>query len=132
MGTLDAWSVSWGSLSAATDNVYEGAYSAVNKGTGSKGAGLEQVVAVLPNTAYTLTAYVKTTNSEFCLLGVSGMNRYGGTVQINCTANEYTLYTVNFTTDETVSKINVFLKKWSGTGSAWIDNVRLTVRQASN
>lgn len=125
-GNTSGWSSSWGAVAADSSNAYEGNYCGVNKGTALSGAGLEQTITgILPNTSYSLTAYVKSPNGESCYFGVSGVDQYGGNRQVECKSNGYTLYTVNFTTDSTASSINVYLKKWAGTGKAYIDNVVL-------
>lgn len=125
-GSISGWSSSWGPVAAVNSDPYTGSYGAKNSGTATKGAGLEQVISgILPNTNYTLTAYVKSPNGEDCYFGVSGINQWNGSMQVTCNSTAYTLYTVNFKTDATVSGVRVYFKKWAGTGAAYIDDVSL-------
>lgn len=127
-GNLSGWSSTWGPVTVVNNNQYSGDYAAANNGTSARGAGLEQIITgIQPNTKYRLSAYLKSPNGENCYFGVSGINKWDGSVEKTCNSTEYTLYTVTFTTDSTVSSVKVYLKKWTGTGSAYIDDVCLTL-----
>jgi hypothetical protein len=113
-GSLSGWSCSAGSV--VTSPVHSGSYALAGNASGSDTAQCTQTVTVQPNTAYTLSAWVR---GNYVYLGVSGG------AQTWATSDAYTKLTVSFTTGAGQTSAQVFLHGWYGTGAYNADDVAL-------
>jgi chitinase len=114
-GSLSGWSCSGGSVVGSP--VHGGAFALAGAVSTSDTAQCAQTVPVRPNTAYTLTAWVR---GNFVYLGVTG-----GASTWTPSATAYTQLTVPFTTVAGQTTAQVFLHGWYGQGSYTADDVSL-------
>lgn len=116
-GTLSGWSCSGGTGSVVTSPVRSGSRALAGAASSSDQALCTQTVSVLPNTAYSLTAWVR---GSYVYLGVMG-----GASTWTPGAASYTQLTVNFTTGASQTTAQVFLHGWYGQGTYYADDVSL-------
>ncbi|WP_019028937.1 alpha/beta hydrolase fold domain-containing protein [Colwellia piezophila] len=118
---LTGWHT-WSNPVVTHTDVYSGATAIelVNQGS------LSQWVDVEANTTYTMTAYVKISDSaKHVVLGVNGSNNVKIST-FNVNDSEYTLRQITFTTDENTRSVEVFFWLPPSDGvSAHIDNMQL-------
>ncbi|MGN7359762.1 carbohydrate binding domain-containing protein [Paenibacillus sp. SAF-054] len=117
-GALSPWT-NWNTASVVSGNARSGTYALrLNGGQGSA----EQIIAVQPNTTYTLKGYAKTDNgSQPVRIGVKN---YGGAEQYAViTSTSYALGTFTFTTGVSNTAATIYVYKPSGTGYAYGDDV---------
>lgn len=115
-GTLSGWSCSGGTGSVVTSPVRSGSRALAGAASSSDQALCTQTVSVLPNTAYSLTAWVR---GNYVYLGVTG-----GASTWTPGAASYTQLTVNFT-GASQTTAQVFLHGWYGQGTYNADDVSL-------
>ncbi|WP_328991869.1 glycoside hydrolase family 18 protein [Kribbella sp. NBC_01245] len=116
-GSLSGWSCSGGTGSVVTSPVRSGSRALAGAASSSDQALCTQTVSVLPNTAYSLTAWVR---GNYVYLGVTG-----GASTWTPGAASYTQLTVNFTTGASQTTAQVFLHGWYGQGTYYADDVSL-------
>src|SRR5205807_9140346 len=97
-GSLSGWSCSAGSV--VSSPVHSGSYALAGGATASDTGQCTQTVTVQPNTAYTLSAWVR---GNYVYLGVTGG------AQTWATSDTYTKLTVAFTTAASQTSAQVFL-----------------------
>lgn len=116
-GTLSDWSCSGNTGSVVGSPVHSGTKALAGAASAGDNARCSQTVSVRPNTAYTLTAWVRGT---YVHLGVDG-----GAATWTPSASGYTKLTVSFTTGASQSTANVYLHGWYGQGTYHADDISL-------
>ncbi len=114
-GVLAPWTCSLGSV--VTTPVHTGTKALQGAASASDTAQCTQTVAVLPNTAYSLTGWVR---GNYVYLGVTG----GASTWTPSAAN-YTQLTVNFTTAANQTSVEVYTHGWYGQGAYFADDISL-------
>jgi len=112
-GTLSGWSCPAGSV---TSSAHTGAYALQASPTNSDNARCTQSIPVRPNTAYTLSAWVKGSN---VYLGVDG-----GTSTWS-TSTTWNQLTTTFTTSSSATSVTIYLHGWYGLPPYQADDVVL-------
>jgi chitinase len=113
-GSLAGWSCTGGLGSVVGSPVHSGNGALAGAASNSDTAQCTQTVSVQPNTAYTLTAWVR---GSFVYLGVTG----GPSTWTSATT--YTQLTVPFSTAAGQTTAEVFLHGWYGQGTYTADDV---------
>ncbi|NUO55662.1 MAG: chitinase [Hamadaea sp.] len=114
-GALSPWSC--GSGSVVSTPVHSGAKALAGAASASDNAQCTQTVAVLPNTAYSLTGWVR---GNYVYLGI-----VGGASTWTPSAAAYTQLTVAFTTTASQTSVQVFTHGWYGQGTYYADDISL-------
>ncbi|MEE1821385.1 carbohydrate binding domain-containing protein [Streptomyces sp. BE20] len=115
-GTLSGWNCSGGLGSVVTTPVHGGTKALAGAATAGDNAKCVQTVAVQPNTAYTLSGWVR---GSYVYLGVTG-----GTSAWTSAA-DYTRLSVSFTTGATQTSAEVYVNGWYGQGTYYADDLSL-------
>lgn len=115
-GTLSGWSCSASSGSVVSGGAHTGTYSLRGTPAGSDFAKCTQSVSVQPNTAYTLSAWVK---GSYTYLGIDGG---ASTWTPNA---DWTQLRVPITTGAATTRVTVFLHGWYGQPAYQADDVVL-------
>src|SRR2546430_3601584 len=121
---LSGWSCSGGTGSVVSSPVHSGSGALAGGATASDNATCTQTVAVQPNTAYTLSAWVR---GSYVYVGVTG-----GPSNWTPSASAYTQLSVSFTTAAGQTSAQVFLHGGYGTGTYNADDVTLDGPGGSN
>ncbi|MFF3213474.1 carbohydrate binding domain-containing protein [Streptomyces sp. NPDC002886] len=116
-GTTAGWSCSGGLGSVVGSPVHGGSKALAGAASASDNAKCVQTVAVQPNTAYTLSAWVK---GSYVYLGVTG-----GASTWTPSAASYTKLTVSFTTGASQTSAEIYLNGWYGQGTYYADDITL-------
>ncbi|WP_433617326.1 chitinase [Dactylosporangium sp. CA-139114] len=116
-GNLSGWSCTGSGSGAVTSPVHSGSYALNGNATNADTAQCTQTVTVQPNTAYTLSGWVR---GSYVYLGVTG-----GASTWTPAATAYTKLTVPFTTTAGQTSIQVYLHGWYGTGAYNADDISL-------
>ncbi|MFB7462431.1 carbohydrate binding domain-containing protein [Streptomyces sp. NPDC056224] len=116
-GTPAGWSCSGGLGSVVSSPVHGGGKALAGAVSASDNAKCAQTVAVLPNTSYTLSAWVR---GSYVYLGVTG-----GASTWTPSATAYTKLTVSFTTGASQTSAEIYLNGWYGQGTYYADDVVL-------
>jgi chitinase len=114
-GSLNPWSCDGGSVT--TTPARTGSHALAGGVTGGSTGQCTQTVAVRPNTAYTLEAWVR---GNYVYLGVTG-----GSSTWTPSAADFTKLSVTFTTGANQSSAQIFLHGWYGNGTYYADDVVL-------
>ncbi|TQF04465.1 chitinase [Kitasatospora acidiphila] len=120
-GTLTGWNCSGGLGSITTSAPHSGSYALQAAASASDTAQCSQTVAVMPNTAYSLSGWLK---GDYTYLGVTGT----GTTDTNTwgsNANWANLSTT-FTTGAGTTSVTVYVHGWYGQGTYYADDLALT------
>ncbi|TDB74231.1 chitinase [Actinomadura sp. KC216] len=115
-GSLSGWTCASGG-SVVTSPVRTGSYALAGGVTAGSTGQCTQTVGVQPNTAYTLSAWVR---GSYVHMGVTG----GAKTWIPSASN-YTKLTVSFTTGADQKSAEIFLHGWYATGAYHADDVEL-------
>jgi hypothetical protein len=120
-GTWPAGSNS--SVGIETSHVYTGNFCAT---ISSQEGYLFQPVNLEPNTTYKISATIKTEAGDVVYFGVK--NIWGTTgVSVVFTATDFSTDSLVFTTgDEPGDNQEIYIRKGSGAGGAWMDDLKLT------
>ncbi|MFD9353196.1 carbohydrate binding domain-containing protein [Streptomyces sp. NPDC060031] len=116
-GTPAGWSCGGGLGTVVSSPVHGGGKALAGAASASDNAKCTQTVAVQPNTAYTLSAWVR---GSYVYLGVTG-----GASTWTPSATAYTKLTVSFTTGASQTSAEVYLNGWYGQGTYYADDVTL-------
>jgi chitinase len=116
-GSLTGWSCSGGTGSVVTSPVRSGGFALAGAATSADNARCSQTVAVQPNTAYTLSAWVR---GAYVYLGVTG-----GASTWTPSATSYSQLTVAFTSGASQTTAQVYVHGWYGAGTYHADDVSL-------
>jgi chitinase len=113
-GTLSGWACSAGS--AVTSPVHSGSYALAGAATASDNAKCTQTVTVVPNTTYTVSAWVQ---GNPVYLGITnGPSTWTA-------ATTYAKLTLSFTSGANQTSAELYLHGWYGTGTYYADDVVL-------
>jgi hypothetical protein len=115
-GNLSGWTCSQGSV--VTSPVHSGSFALAGAVSDSDTAQCAQTVAVQPNQAYTLSAWVR---GAYVFIGVTG-----GASTWTPSATSYSQLTVPFTTGASTTSVQVFVHGWYAQGGYNADDVSLT------
>ncbi|GIG68364.1 chitinase [Phytomonospora endophytica] len=116
-GSVSPWVCSGGTGSVVSTPVRSGTKALAAAASSADQAKCSQSVTVVPNTAYTLSAWVR---GNYVYLGVTG-----GASTWTPSASAYTQLTVAFTTGASQTTAEVFLHGWYGQGTYYADDVNL-------
>ncbi|GAA4999204.1 chitinase [Kitasatospora paranensis] len=117
-GSLAPWSCTGNTGSIVTGQSHTGSYALAGAASASDNAQCSQTVTVAPNTAYTLSAWVK---GAYVYLGVDG----GASTWTPSTGGAYQKLTVSFTTGASQTSATVWTHGWYGQGTYNADDVSL-------
>jgi chitinase len=118
---LSGWSCS-ATDSVVASPVHSGTHALAGAATGSDDAQCSQVVAVLPDSSYTLTAWVE---GSYVFLGDSGSGFTGGNTWTP-SAPAWQQLTTAFTTGSSDTTATIYLHGWYAQGTYYADDVSLT------
>jgi chitinase len=116
-GTLSPWTCSGGLGSVVTTPVHTGSYALQGAASSSDNAQCTETVTVLPNTAYTLSGWVR---GAYVYLGITS-----GASTWTPSATAYTQLTVPFTTGASQTSVQVYVHGWYGQGTYYADDLSL-------
>ncbi|WP_042372579.1 glycosyl hydrolase family 18 protein [Streptacidiphilus neutrinimicus] len=119
-GGLTGWSCS-ALDSVVTSPVHGGTHALAGAASSSDDAQCTQTVAVQPNTAYTLSAYVQ---GAYVYLGATGTGVNASTWTPSNSG--YGQLTTSFTTGASTTSVQVYTHGWYGQGTYYADDVSLT------
>lgn len=112
-GNLSGWTCSNGSISTSA---HSGSYALAGNATASDTAQCTQSVTVVPNTTYTVSAWVR---GNPVYLGITnGPSTWAGNTS-------YTQLTLSFTSGAGQTSAQLYLHGWYGTGTYYADDVVL-------
>ncbi|TMR09104.1 carbohydrate binding domain-containing protein, partial [Nonomuraea zeae] len=114
---LAPWSCTGGLGSVVASPVRSGTGALAGAASGSDTAQCSQTVTVLPNSTYTLSAWVR---GAYVYLGVTG-----GQARWTSSGTAYTQLTLSFTTTSAQNTAVVYLHGWYGQGTYHADDVSL-------
>ena len=117
-GALSPWSCSGALGSVVSTPVHSGTKALQGAASASDNAQCTQTVTVLPNTAYTLSGWVR---GNYVYIGV-----VGGASTWTPAAAAYTQLSVPFTTTASQTSVQVFLHGWYGQGTYFADDMSLS------
>ncbi|MFI0480843.1 chitinase [Actinomadura sp. 9N215] len=115
-GSLSGWTCAGGG-SVVTGPVRTGSYALAGGVTAGSTGQCTQTVSVQPNTAYSLSAWVR---GSYVYMGVTG-----GASTWTPSASDYTRLSVSFTTGADQKTAEIFLHGWYGNGAYHADDVVL-------
>jgi parallel beta-helix repeat protein len=123
-GTLAGWNASY-NAGITTTNPHSGTYAGqINAPTGGNGS-IEQVVTGLtPNTAYTLTGWVRTDGGA-TILGAKQYDTTTNSADATTTATGWTQLTDQFTTGATNTSVDIYCYRPTA-GTSACDDITLT------
>ncbi|MGW1490884.1 carbohydrate binding domain-containing protein [Streptomyces sp. NPDC002402] len=116
-GSLSGWSCTGGLGSVVSSPVRSGTKALAGAVSASDNAKCTQTVAVQPNTAYTLSGWVR---GSYVFLGVSG-----GTSTWTPSATAYTQLSVSFTTGAAQTTAEIYVNGWYAQGTYHADDISL-------
>ncbi|MFJ6632183.1 glycosyl hydrolase family 8 [Streptomyces sp. NPDC091376] len=116
-GSLSGWSCTGGLGSVVGSPVHAGTKALAGAAGSSDNARCTQTVSVQPNTAYTLSGWVR---GNYVYLGVTG-----GPSVWTPSAAAYTKLSVSFTTGSTQTSAEIHLNGWYGQGTYYADDISL-------
>ncbi|MEV6606015.1 glycoside hydrolase family 18 protein [Kutzneria sp. NPDC051319] len=118
-GNTSAWTCS--GATAVGSPVHSGSYALAATPAGQDYAQCSQRVTVLPNSAYTLSAYVQ---GSYIYLGATGT---GGTdPQTWTVSGSYTQLSTSFTTGASTTSVTVYIHGWYGQPTYYADDFVLS------
>ncbi|MET7717090.1 carbohydrate binding domain-containing protein [Streptomyces sp. NPDC005407] len=116
-GSLSGWSCTGGLGSVVSSPVRSGTKALAGAASASDNAKCTQTVAVQPNTAYTLSGWVR---GNYVYLGVTG-----GPSTWTPSAAAYTKLSVAFTTGAAQTTAEIYLNGWYAQGTYYADDISL-------
>ncbi|TQK43367.1 fibronectin type III domain protein [Streptomyces sp. SLBN-118] len=116
-GSLSGWSCTGGLGSVVSSPVHSGTKALAGAVSASDNAQCTQTVAVQPNTAYTLSGWVR---GSYVYLGVTG-----GTSTWTPSATAYTKLSVSFTTGASQTTAEIYVHGWYAQGTYNADDISL-------
>ncbi|WP_406265043.1 carbohydrate binding domain-containing protein [Streptomyces sp. NBC_00191] len=116
-GSLSGWSCTGGLGSVVSSPVRSGTKALAGAVSASDNAKCTQTVAVQPNTAYTLSGWVR---GSYVFLGVSG-----GKSTWTPSATAYTQLSVSFTTGAAQTTAEIYVNGWYAQGTYHADDISL-------
>ncbi|MGW8949591.1 glycosyl hydrolase family 8 [Streptomyces sp. NPDC055709] len=116
-GSLSGWSCTGGLGSVVGSPVHGGTKALAGAAGSSDNAKCTQTVSVQPNTAYTLSGWVR---GNYVYLGVTG-----GSSVWTPSAAAYSKLSVSFTTGATQTSAEIYVNGWYGQGTYYADDISL-------
>lgn len=116
-GSLSGWSCTGGLGSVVSSPVRSGTKALAGAASASDNAKCTQTVAVQPNTAYTLSGWVR---GNYVYLGVTG-----GPSTWTPSATAFTQLSVSFTTGAAQTSAEIYLNGWYAQGTYYADDISL-------
>ncbi|MEU6576572.1 carbohydrate binding domain-containing protein [Streptomyces sp. NPDC046805] len=116
-GSLSPWSCTGNLGSIVSSPVHGGSKALAGAPSSSDNAQCTQTVAVQPNTAYSLTGWVR---GSYVYLGVNG-----GPSTWTTSPSAYSRLTVPFTTGATQTSVTVYVHGWYAQGTYYADDISL-------
>ncbi|MFD8949328.1 carbohydrate binding domain-containing protein [Streptomyces xanthophaeus] len=116
-GTTAGWSCTGGLGSVVSSPVHGGGKALAGAASAGDNAKCTQTVAVQPNTAYTLSGWVR---GSYVYLGVTG-----GASTWTGSAGAWTKLSVSFTTGPSQTSAEVYVNGWYGQGTYHADDISL-------
>ncbi|MGW7369191.1 carbohydrate binding domain-containing protein [Streptomyces sp. NPDC054841] len=116
-GSLSGWSCTGGLGSVVSSPVHSGTKALAGAASASDNAKCTQTVQVQPNTAYSLSGWVR---GNYVYLGVTG-----GASTWTPSATSYTRLTVGFTTGASQTTAEIYVHGWYGQGTYNADDISL-------
>ncbi|WP_405596111.1 carbohydrate binding domain-containing protein [Streptomyces sp. NBC_01410] len=116
-GSLSGWSCTGGLGSVVSSPVHSGTKALAGAASASDNAKCTQTVAVQPNTAYTLSGWVR---GSYVFLGVTG-----ATSTWTPSATAYTQLSVSFTTGAAQTTAEIYVNGWYAQGTYYADDISL-------
>jgi hypothetical protein len=120
-GSASPWACDAGTASVVATPAHTGSHALAATATGSDDAQCAQTVAVAPNSAYTLTAWVQ---GSYVYLGATGTGVNASTWTPSATG--WQQLSTTFTTGAQTTSVSVFLHGWYGQGTYDADDVTLS------
>jgi chitinase len=118
-GALSPWVCDAGTGSVATSPVHSGTHSLTAAATASDDAQCTQTVAVVPNHAYTLSAWVQ---GNYAFIGETS----SGASNWTPSAPAWTQLKTTFTTGPSTTSVTVYTHGWYGQGTINVDDFSLS------
>jgi chitinase len=119
-GNTSSWACT-GGAGVVTSPVHSGSYALTGAPAGQDNAKCSQTVAVQPNTAYELSAWVQ---GSYTYLGVTGVGT-GDKDTWTPTAGVWTRLVVSFTTGASDTNVTIYVHGWYGQPAYFADDVSL-------
>ena len=122
-GSVPGWSCGAGEALVSTGQAHDGPSAlAVTPANGDSTGECAQTVSVLPNTAYTASAWVR---GSYVFLGATGTGRDVAPSWTATTNGGWQKLTTTFTTGATATAVRLYLHGWYGQGPFSADDVRV-------
>ncbi|MFC9731575.1 chitinase [Streptomyces roseolus] len=118
---LDGWSCTAGSGAVVSSPVHGGTKALRATPAGSDNAKCSQTITVRPNSAYTLSGWVR---GSYVYLGVAGTGTTDGYTWTQ-SAPDWQKLTTSFTTGSTTTSVTVYTHGWYGTPAYQADDLSL-------
>jgi hypothetical protein len=118
---LTGWTCDAGAATAVSSPVHAGTKALAGTPSSSADAQCTQTIAVAPNSAYTLTAFVQ---GSYVYLGAAGTGVNANTW--TASAPSYQQLGTTFTTGASTTSVTVFVHGWYGQPTYYADDVSLT------
>ncbi len=122
-GSLAPWTCTGGTGSVVASPVHAGTHALLGTPTSSDSSQCSQTISVLPNSAYTLSAWV---NGSYVYIGETGTGTSDTSTWTPGTGGAYSQLTTNFTTGASTTSVTVWLHGWYGQPAYYADDVSLT------
>jgi hypothetical protein len=120
-GNFSVWTSHWNNSAITATNARTGTYAARLT---TQFGGIEQnVTGLTPNTAYKLTAWVKSADGGSGVLQVKFYGSYDREITVNST--DYTKYELSFTTGNANTGVTLSMYKRSAAGALYFDDFEL-------
>ena len=116
-GSLSPWACTGGTGSVVSSPVHAGSHALAGAANNSDDAQCTQTIAVQPNSAYTLSAYVE---GNYVYIGATG---YSSTWTPS--ASSWQQLTTSFTTGASTTSVEIYLHGWYAQGTYYADDVLL-------
>ncbi|MEY9858118.1 chitinase [Catenulispora sp. GAS73] len=116
-GSLSPWTCDAGTGSVVSSPVHSGSHALAGAANNSDDAQCTQTIAVQPNSAYTLSAYVQ---GAYVYLGATD---YSSTWTPSATS--YQQLSTSFTTGASTTSVQIYLHGWYAQGTYYADDVSL-------
>ncbi len=118
-GGISPWNCAGHPGSVVSSPVHTGSKALMGTVSSSDTAQCDQTVAVRPNTAYSLSGWVR---GSYVYLGVSG-----GTSTWTTSPSGYSLLTVSFTSGPSQTSATIYVHGWYAQGDYYADDITLSV-----
>ncbi|MET9611514.1 polysaccharide deacetylase family protein [Kitasatospora indigofera] len=122
-GAIPGWNCGAGEAAVSTGQAHTGDSAlSVTPATGDSTGECAQTVSVLPNTTYTVSAWVR---GAYVFLGATGTGHDVAPSWVENTGGQWQRLTTTFTTGAGASTVRLYLHGWYGQGPFAADDVRV-------